>query len=156
MPRYNQEIPPATIVAENNPGVGKTKDAEDTTKSKDETKESTTDDERVTFHCKLCGLHERVHYFGRDPPFVYGLEFCEATYIMRDPFQPPIPKWKSKPEYFIAIGAHCIRCNEMVCKDTTCSFYFKNTYCLTCTKILANTFPMDIQVKLKKQLAMVH
>ncbi|XP_073830091.1 cysteine-rich DPF motif domain-containing protein 1 [Musca autumnalis] len=120
-----------------------------------ETKEPDID-ERITFHCKLCGLHEKVHYFGRDPSFVYGLTFSEPTYIMRDPFQPPIPKWKSKPEYFIAIGAHCINCNEMVCKDTACSFYFKSTYCIECAKVAASKFPTDIQVKIKKQLAMGH
>ncbi|XP_061400207.1 cysteine-rich DPF motif domain-containing protein 1 [Musca vetustissima] len=134
-----------------------TQTSDDTPKEPTTTETKETDtviDDRILFHCKLCGLHEKVHYYGEQPSFVYGLEFCEPTYIMRDPFQPPIPKWKSKPEYFIAIGAECIRCSNMICKDTSCSFFYKRTYCMECAKALATTFPMDIQVKIKKQLAM--
>lgn len=140
---------------------------EETTKSRHNTETDTDKDknvnnttgssddaeERIEFTCKSCGLHETVQYFGKQPPFVYGVEFCEPTYVMKDPFQPPIPKWKSKPEYFIALGAHCIRCNDLVCRDTKCSFYYKNTYCLTCAKNATSMFPTDIQQKIKKQLA---
>ncbi|XP_013107879.1 cysteine-rich DPF motif domain-containing protein 1 [Stomoxys calcitrans] len=119
----------------------------------EKTADSKIDDESIPFHCKSCGLHETVHYFGQQPAFVYGVVYTEPTYIMKDPFQPPVGKWKSKPEYFIALGAHCIRCNDVVCKDNGCHFFFKHTYCIPCVKIVISTFPTDIQLKIKKQLS---
>lgn len=111
------------------------------------------DDERIAkivFYCVSCELQEMVHYFGKQPPFVYGVEFSEPTYVMRDPFQAPISSLKSKAEYFVAIGAHCRICNKVVCKDMECSFFYNVTYCMNCASKSCSNFPLDIQRKLKK------
>lgn len=116
------------------------------------------EDERIAkikFHCSGCDMEEMVHYFGLEPTFVYGLKFNEPTYIMRDPFQAPPPRWKSKAEYFVALGAHCNLCDQVVCKDNECSFFYIKSYCLDCVKKVAPTFPLDIQQKLRKQLSMI-
>ncbi|KAM7360469.1 cysteine-rich DPF motif domain-containing protein 1 [Cochliomyia hominivorax] len=118
----------------------------------------TQDDERIAkikFRCSSCDMEEMVHYFGIEPTFVFGIKFNEPTYIMRDPFQAPPPRWKPKAEYFVALGAHCKLCNCVICKDNDCSFFYINTYCLDCAKKTAPKFPLDIQQKLRKQLAMM-
>lgn len=125
--------------------------------NKDEIPEVIQDDERIAkikFLCCSCDMEEMVHYFGLEPNFVFGIKFNEPTYIMRDPFQPPPPRWKPKAEYFVALGAHCKLCDNVVCKDNECSFFYINTYCLSCVKKVATTFPLDIQQKIKKQLAL--
>ena len=128
------------------------------TNEKDDKTDSSQEDERIAkikFHCCSCDMEQMVHYFGLEPGFVFGIKFTEATYVMRDPFQPPPPRWKAKPEYFVALGAHCKECNQVVCKDNECSFFYINTYCLRCVKKIAKTFPLDIQQKLKKQLSSI-
>uniref|UniRef100_A0A1A9W2U9 Cysteine-rich DPF motif domain-containing protein 1 n=1 Tax=Glossina brevipalpis TaxID=37001 RepID=A0A1A9W2U9_9MUSC len=117
------------------------------------TKRPADEDERIAkinFHCISCGMHEMVHYFGTTPTFVKGLQFREPTYTLRDPFQPPPPYRKSKPEYFIAIGSNCCSCHKMICKDSECSFFYINTYCLPCARQEMSTFPSEIQQKLHK------
>lgn len=125
---------------------------------KDDKTNNSQKDERVVkikFYCSSCEMEEMVDYFGLDPEFVFGIKFTERTYVMRDPFQPPPPRWKSRPEYFIALGAHCKECNQVVCKDIECSFFYVNTYCLRCVKKVVNIFPLDIKQKLKKQLSSI-
>ncbi|XP_065372466.1 cysteine-rich DPF motif domain-containing protein 1 [Calliphora vicina] len=127
------------------------------TKDKDEKPEVAQDDERIAkikFYCSCCDMEEMAHYFGLEPSFVFGIKFNEPTYIMRDPFQAPPPRWKAKAEYFVALGAHCKICENVVCKDSECSFFYINSYCLNCVKKVASTFPLDIQQKLRKQMAM--
>uniref|UniRef100_A0A1A9VLW3 Cysteine-rich DPF motif domain-containing protein 1 n=1 Tax=Glossina austeni TaxID=7395 RepID=A0A1A9VLW3_GLOAU len=119
-----------------------------------EKKKPAEEDERVAkidFRCYICGMREMVHYFGKTPAFVKGLQFRESTYVLRDPFQPPPPYRKPKAEYFVAIGSHCCCCHKTVCKDNECSFFYVNTYCLPCARQQLSNFPVEIQKKLHKQ-----
>ncbi|XP_001358984.2 cysteine-rich DPF motif domain-containing protein 1 [Drosophila pseudoobscura] len=113
------------------------------------------EDERIAkidFHCSACDMHELVHYFGRQPPFALGIKYLEDTYVMRDPFQPPPPRWQSKPEYYIAMGSKCSSCSKVVCKDAACSFYYTRTVCLPCGKAELKEWPVEAQARLRKQL----
>ncbi|XP_017143047.1 cysteine-rich DPF motif domain-containing protein 1 [Drosophila miranda] len=113
------------------------------------------EDERIAkidFRCSACDMHELVHYFGRQPPFALGIKYLEDTYVMRDPFQPPPPRWQSKPEYYIAMGSKCSSCSKVVCKDAACSFYYTRTVCLPCGKAELKDWPVEAQARLRKQL----
>ncbi|XP_030370104.1 cysteine-rich DPF motif domain-containing protein 1 [Scaptodrosophila lebanonensis] len=113
------------------------------------------DDERIArieFHCKECDMHELVHYYGRNPPFALGVQFREDSYVMRDPFQAPPPRWQSKSENFLALGAKCTTCAKIVCKDAACSIYYTHTYCLPCARLELKSWPVEAQAKLRKQL----
>lgn len=109
---------------------------------------------KIEFECSCCHMLEMVHYFGKNPNFVHGLQFHEDTYVMRDPFVPPPPRWKSKAEYFIALGAKCCKCQRVVCRDSACSFYYTRTFCLDCGRELMNEFSTEAQSKLRKQLSL--
>ncbi|XP_037951069.1 flocculation protein FLO11-like [Teleopsis dalmanni] len=114
------------------------------------------DDERepkIRFRCSACDMDEMVHIFGKTAPFILGVEYYEDTYVMRDPFQPPPPRNKKIPEYYIAMGANCSQCQRPVCKDEACSFYYTRTFCLDCAKKIFNKFPVEVQTKLSKQLS---
>ncbi|ALC47257.1 CG11755, partial [Drosophila busckii] len=106
----------------------------------------------IEFKCSGCDMQELVHYFGQKPPFAIGVKFREDTYVMRDPFQAPPQRWKLKPEFYVAIGAHCAMCNKVVCKDTSCSIYYTKTYCLQCGFAKSKSWPVEAQTKLRKQL----
>ncbi|XP_067616503.1 cysteine-rich DPF motif domain-containing protein 1 [Eurosta solidaginis] len=108
---------------------------------------------KIDFQCTSCSMREMVHYYGKSPPFVYGLRVVEDSFIVRDPFQPPPMRWKPKAEYFVLMGAKCSMCKNVVCKRVECSFYYTRTYCLNCAKININKFPIEAQAKLRKQLA---
>lgn len=113
-------------------------------------------DERVAtieFHCSGCNMHEMVHYYGRTPPFALGIKFREDSYVLRDPFQAPPPRWQSKPEFYVALGVNCSSCNKAVCKDTSCSFYYTKTFCLECGKVELKNWPVEAQSRFRKQLA---
>lgn len=114
------------------------------------------DDERVArieFHCSSCDMREMVHYYGTEPPFALGVRFREDSYVMRDPFQAPPPRWQSKPEFYIALGVNCSSCSKVVCKDATCSFYYTKTYCLPCGSDKLKSWPVEAQTRLRKQMA---
>ncbi|KAL7730251.1 hypothetical protein ACLKA6_016517 [Drosophila palustris] len=114
------------------------------------------DDERIArieFHCSSCDMHEMVHYYGTEPPFALGVKFREDSYVMRDPFQAPPPRWQSKPEFYVALGVNCSLCSKVVCKDSTCSFYYTKTYCLPCGSAELKSWPVEAQTRLRKQLA---
>lgn len=96
------------------------------------------------FHCSTCSLKEKFDYFGNKPSKMKRFRYAENCYVMVDPFVPP-----NKGEYLI-LGTHCIKCNRTVCRDTSCSFYFDGTYCISCAKECANTFPKAVQDKLSK------
>ncbi|XP_060650509.1 cysteine-rich DPF motif domain-containing protein 1 [Drosophila nasuta] len=114
------------------------------------------DDERIArieFRCSCCDMHELVHYYGREPPFALGILFREDTYVMRDPFQAPPPRWQTKAEYYIAMGVNCANCSIVVCKDSSCSFYYTKTLCLPCGAEELKSWPVEAQTRLRKQLA---
>jgi hypothetical protein len=96
------------------------------------------------FQCEICALRESYDYFGNDPPFVKQYKFLENAYVIEDPFVPP------KQGEFIILGTQCIKCGKNVCKDTNCSFYYDGTYCIYCAKNYSNTFPQNVQEKLKR------
>ncbi|XP_034663650.1 cysteine-rich DPF motif domain-containing protein 1 [Drosophila subobscura] len=108
---------------------------------------------KIDFRCSACDMHELVHYFGREPPFALGIKYLENTFVMRDPFQPPPPRWQMKPEYYIAIGSHCSSCSKVVCKDAACSYYYTKTVCLPCGKAELKDWPVEAQARFRKQLA---
>lgn len=161
-----------TLDSESSPSKG-----DDSDKSEKETEQKTTpldketessssslpiNDEReakIEFKCSVCEHFEMVHYFGCSPYFTIGVQFREPTYILRDPFRPsPAIRKKENgdigtvpaPEYFVAIGSHCHNCNQMVCKDAECSFYYTRTYCLPCARLAAPTFPAEVRNKFNK------
>lgn len=96
------------------------------------------------FNCDLCGLREKYEYFGRAPPFSKNFKLSEDSYLIEDPFTAP------KQGEILIIGAHCIVCNKMVCKDTPCSLYYHGTYCFDCAKVRASTLPKAVQEKLSR------
>ncbi|XP_055903823.1 cysteine-rich DPF motif domain-containing protein 1 [Eupeodes corollae] len=110
---------------------------------------------RINFTCSSCEMNEMVHYKGTEPPFVLGVKLMEESYVMRDPFQQHPPRWRKKPEFFICLGAHCCLCDRIVCKDAECSFFYVSTFCLNCAKEAVKSFPLEVQTKLRKQLASV-
>lgn len=113
-------------------------------------------DERVAqieFQCTSCQMRELVHYYGREPPFALGVKFREDNFVMRDPFQAAPPRWQSKPEFYITLGVKCASCDQVVCKDSTCSFYYTRTYCLPCGAKELKSWPVEAQTRLRKQLA---
>ncbi|XP_068157449.1 cysteine-rich DPF motif domain-containing protein 1 [Drosophila tropicalis] len=125
------------------------------TNSQPDNQTAEEDDERIAkiqFRCYACDMREMVHYYGREPPFALGIEFREDTYVMRDPFQAPPPRWQSKPEFFISLGVHCCICSQVVCKDPACSYYYTQTYCLPCGSKELKSWPPEAQMRLRKQL----
>lgn len=96
------------------------------------------------FHCSNCSLNEKYEYFGKNPPYTKIYQLSEEAFCIEDPFVPP------KQGQFIVLGAHCIKCNKTVCKDTHCSFYFGGTYCIKCAKKHAEHFPNLVKEKLNK------
>lgn len=96
------------------------------------------------FQCSYCPLNEKFEYFGDDPSFAKAYKLLENSYVIEDPFLPP------KQGQFIILGAHCIKCNKTVCKDSNCSFYFDGTYCIKCAKYSSKTFPHVVQEKLNR------
>lgn len=113
------------------------------------------DEPKIEFKCEICAFSERCHYKGKRPPFANKIELIEESYVMKDPFSPPpgAHSTKSNSEYFIVIGAHCMDCDRMVCKSSECSIFYTKTFCLSCAKNHIRSFPVEVQSKIKKQLA---
>lgn len=96
------------------------------------------------FECSTCILRVQFEYFGKDPPWYKNYRLMEEAYVIEDPFSPP------KQNKIIILGAHCVKCNRIVCKDSTCSIYFEGTYCIKCAKSNMDLFPTSVQSKLNK------
>lgn len=96
------------------------------------------------FECILCGLREKYDYFGKLPPYQKHLLLQEDSYVIEDPFIPP------KQEEILILGAHCIMCRRMVCKDANCSIFYNGTLCIDCTKSKRFDFPKVVQDKLNR------
>jgi Cysteine-rich domain len=113
--------------------------------------------ERIAFLCTSCGLSEQCDYFGRQPPFARKIQFTEDCFVMKDPFSPPPSSQSNKTssEYYLVLGANCIVCANTFCKGGECSIYYSKTFCLTCAKKKILDFPLEIQSKIRKQLAAV-
>lgn len=98
------------------------------------------------FECSTCVLRVQFEYFGKNPPWYKNYCLLEEAYIIEDPFYPP------KQKKVLILGAHCVKCNRIVCKDSNCSVYFKGTFCIKCAKSNIDSFPISVQVKLNKVL----
>uniref|UniRef100_A0A336LM46 Cysteine-rich DPF motif domain-containing protein 1 n=1 Tax=Culicoides sonorensis TaxID=179676 RepID=A0A336LM46_CULSO len=128
-----------------------------------ETKPSTSkrdekeEPELIKFKCDSCSLQEMAHYKGKNPYFVKNICFTEDCYVMKDPFSPPpAPDTKkSFTEYFLVLGAHCSKCDKSVCRGNECSFFYGQTYCLNCAQSQIKNFPLEIQTKIRKQIASI-
>lgn len=114
--------------------------------SNNPTIENESETEKNCFECCVCELRETYDYKGRKPPFVRLIKFKEDSYIKRDPFSP------KKKELFLILGSDCSSCNKPVCQHSTCSFFYKKTYCSLCAKENAERFPEDVQSRLKRKL----
>lgn len=120
--------------------------AEDTSSVKQESKAENEPAKppKQYFQCSTCSLREKFDHFTTRPPKMKHFEFTENCYVMVDPFVPP-----NRGEYLV-LGAHCVKCNRTVCRDSSCSFYFGGTYCVKCAKECARTFPKAVQEKLNR------
>ncbi|CAG9765812.1 unnamed protein product [Ceutorhynchus assimilis] len=96
------------------------------------------------FECALCNLREKYEYFGKAAPFQKKFILSEDSYVIEDPFAAP------KQGEIVVLGAHCVACNKMVCKDLYCSVYYNGTYCIHCAKSGNAKFPKVIEEKLNK------
>lgn len=110
---------------------------------------------KIDFLCNSCGLREKCDYHGRHPPFAKKINFNEDSYVMRDPFSPPPGQHSNKTntEYFIVLGSHCFSCEKSVCKGPECSYFYGRTLCLECASRRMQEFPLEVQSKVRKQLA---
>lgn len=107
-------------------------------------------DPEIPFICSSCKMNETVQYKGTHPPFASNIKLLEASYVMRDPFQ---PRAKSKPEAFIVIGADCCICEIAICKDSTCSFFYAKSFCIKCAEENIHQLPKEVQAKFRKQVS---
>lgn len=119
------------------------------------TTEKPEEPELIKFVCDLCSLEEMCHYKGKNPYFVKNINFTEDCYVMKDPFSPPPgpDTKKSFTEYFLVLGANCKDCDKTVCKGNECSFFYGHTFCIDCAQIRIKDFPLEIQSKIRKQIA---
>lgn len=112
---------------------------------------------RPLFKCECCDLHEEYDYFGTKPPFATKIKFNENCYVMKDPFAPaPQHAKTTNCEYFLALGADCAKCDRKVCRGPDCSFFYLKTYCLACAGGMVKVFPLEVQTKIRKQIAVSH
>lgn len=108
------------------------------------------EDPEIPFTCSSCKMSETVQYKGTHPPFANNIKLLESSYVMRDPFQ---PRGKWKPEAFIVMGADCCICEQPVCKDTTCSFFYAKSFCIKCAGENIQKLPKEVQTKYMKQVS---
>lgn len=112
---------------------------------------------KINFSCDFCPLNEWCEFKGTNPPFARQIRFAEECYVMKDPFSPaPGPHSnKTNSEYVLVLGADCALCHRSVCKAAECSIFYGKTFCLTCacSSEYIKSFPLEIQTKIKKQLA---
>lgn len=114
---------------------------------------STEAEPRIQFRCEKCDIDELCDYKGQKPPFANGICFTEDCFVMRDPFAPPLFRARSKPEYFIVLGAHCTVCGIVVCKRTRCSVFYEKTFCKDCALANLKCFPSEVQARMRKQFS---
>lgn len=112
---------------------------------------------KKNFRCDFCPLNEWCEFKGTSPPFARQIRFAEDCYVMKDPFSPaPGPHSnKTNSEYVLVLGADCALCHRSVCKAAECSIFYGKTFCLSCASNseYIKSFPLEIQTKIKKQLA---
>lgn len=107
---------------------------------------------QIPFTCKICDFKMLCPYKGKTPRFAKNVQFLEECYLIQDPFSPPPGNLSSKStcEHFIVIGSDCCRCTNAVCQLNTCSIFYRKTYCSECALQSLNTFPAEVQSKIRK------
>lgn len=130
-------------------------EATTTTDKESKSKKDEEDDiPKPRFKCENCEFQEEYDHFGIQPPFANKIKFNEKCYVMKDPFSPaPEHAKTTNSEYFIALGANCAQCDRMICRGQDCSFYYLKTYCLRCAGGIVNKFPLEVQSKIRKNIA---
>lgn len=94
------------------------------------------------FQCSACGINEKAHYKGTNPPFSRNMVLKYPSYIMKDPFSPP-----GKGEILV-LGADCSLCDKTVCIKKECSLFYNKSYCLDCVHENIDKFPAQIKIRL--------
>lgn len=107
---------------------------------------------QIPFTCNVCDFKMPCQYKGKTPRFARNIQFNEECYLIQDPFSPPPGNLSSKSmcEHFIVIGSDCSRCSNAVCQLNSCSIFYRKTYCSECAYQLLNTFPAEVQSKIRK------
>lgn len=107
---------------------------------------------QIPFTCMICGFTMPCQYKGKTPRFAKNIQFNEECYLIQDPFSPPPGNLSSKStcEHFIVIGSDCSQCSHPVCQLNSCSIFYRKTYCSECAYQLINTFPAEVQSKIRK------
>lgn len=106
----------------------------------------------VPFTCAICNFTKPCQYKGKTPRFARNIQFNEECYLIQDPFSPPPGhlSTKSTCEHFIVIGSDCSQCGNAVCQLNSCCIFYQKTYCSVCAHQLLNTFPAEVQSKIRK------
>lgn len=107
---------------------------------------------QIPFTCNICNFKMACQYKGNAPRFAKNIRFNEECYLIQDPFSPPPGNLSSKSscEHFIVIGSDCSQCSNAVCQLNSCSIFYRKTYCSECAYRLLNTFPAEVQSKIRK------
>lgn len=107
---------------------------------------------KIPFACKICEFKMACEYKGKTPRFAKNIQFNEECYLIKDPFSPPPGNLSSKStcEHFIVIGSDCICCGQPACQLNSCSIFYRKTYCSECAYHFLNTFPVEVQSKIRK------
>lgn len=115
-------------------------------------KEEVPPEPKIPFTCKICHFTMDCEYRGKAPRFAKNIQFNEDCYLMQDPFSPPPGNLSSKSlcEHFIVIGSDCCYCGSAFCQLNSCGIFYRKFYCSDCAFQLVNTFPVEIQSKIRK------
>lgn len=107
---------------------------------------------QIPFTCNICDFKMSCQYKGKTPRFARNIQFNEECYLIQDPFSPPPGNLSSKSmcEHFIVIGSDCSQCFNAVCQLNSCSIFYQKTYCSDCAYQLLNTFPAEVQSRIRK------
>lgn len=107
---------------------------------------------QIPFHCVICNFQMCCDYKGNAPHFAKNIQFSDECYVIKDPFSPPPGNLSTKSlcEHFIVIGSDCSYCNRSVCQLNSCSIFYHKFYCSDCAFQLLNTFPVEVQCKIRK------
>ena len=134
---------------------------------------STSQSYMKTFTCYLCNLHSKYDYYGTRPLDRHLLNkpideltndqknqlnskkkeniiLMEKCFVSDDPFS------ELKSANFLVLGSRCSVCQQMVCPQIECSFFYYNKrFCLTCASIYIrdtsnDEFPLELKSELIK------
>lgn len=110
--------------------------------------ERPAEEKTIWFRCAApgCGLSERCHYFGRNPPFVSRkrLVLEEDAFVMRDPF-----RGDGKNGLPLILGGKCRSCGKVVCVG--CSTFYSARFCDDCALGSLSEFPAEVGVKVSQK-----